>query len=151
MLSRLRFAKRLIRDLPNYGKLAYCLLRDDRVPARNKAIFGAALAIGLNPFINLPEAIPLVGELDSLAITLLALRIFIASCPPELVDEHRQLLVEERSSFDNDLRTGEGAAVSLMRRLRRTPEPHQVDVIELPRNTPPATPPSPSGKQDVSA
>ncbi len=119
MLSRVRLVKRLFRDLPQYGKLAYCLVRDDRVPARNKAIFGAALVIGLNPFINLPEVIPVVGELDALAITLLALRLFISSCPAVYVEEHKQLLVEQRSRFDEDLRSGEGTASRLFERLRR--------------------------------
>ncbi|MFN2451591.1 MAG: YkvA family protein [Candidatus Dormibacteria bacterium] len=119
MLSRIRFAKRLVRDLPQYGKLAYCLVRDDRVPARNKAVLGAALMVGLNPFINFPEFIPVVGELDVLAITLLALRLFIASCPAPYVEEHKQLLVEQRSRFDEDLRGGESTATRFFDRLRR--------------------------------
>ncbi|GAC1339118.1 MAG: hypothetical protein NVSMB29_05940 [Candidatus Dormibacteria bacterium] len=130
MLSRVRFVKRLFRDLPQYGKLAYCLVRDDRVPARNKAFFGAALAIGLNPFINFPEVIPVVGELDALAITLLALRLFIASCPAPYVEEHKQLLVEQRSRFDEDLRSGEATATRLFDRLRRR-EPERPTVVEV--------------------
>ena len=140
MLSRGRFVKRLVRDLPQYGKLAYCLVRDDRVPARNKAVFGAALMVGLNPFINLPEVIPVVGELDALAITLLSLRLFIASCPGPYVEEHKQLLVEQRSRFDEDLRSGESTATRLFDRLRRDPpggagstRPTVVDVALPPR------------------
>ena len=140
MLSRIRFVKRLFRDLPHYGKLAYCLVRDKRVPARNKAIFGAALAVGLNPFINVPEMIPVVGELDALAITLLSLRLFIASCPAPYVEEHKQLLVEQRSRFDVDLRTGESTASRLFDRLRRH-EPQPAIMVEIP-------PPQPAAAED---
>ena len=126
MLGKLRFAKRIFRDLPQYSKLAYCLLRDERVSSIHKAAFGAALAVGLNPFVNLPELIPVVGELDALAITLLALRIFIATAPDHVVEEHRQLLLEERSVFDHDLRSGEGRLVqftdTLTRRFRHDPD-----------------------------
>ena len=44
ILSR---AKELLVDVPRHGKLAYCLLRDPRVPAAPKAVLlGALLLIG---------------------------------------------------------------------------------------------------------
>ena len=45
MMSRLRSAKRLLVDLPRQLRLAYCLMRDHRVPRYTKAAFGAALAL----------------------------------------------------------------------------------------------------------
>ena len=148
MLGKLRFAKRLFRDLPLYSKLAYCLLRDDRVSAAHKAAFGATLAVGLNPFINLPEFIPVVGELDALAVSLLALRVFIATAPGYVVDEHRQLLIEERSVFDRDLRSGEGRLVqftdTLSRRFRPEPDGYK-ETIEVQAN------PAPTNEKDVNA
>ena len=41
-MSRLRSAKRLLVDLPRQLRLAYCLMRDHRVPRYTKAAFGAA-------------------------------------------------------------------------------------------------------------
>src|SRR2546425_8522412 len=110
MMSRLRSAKRLLVDLPRQLRLAYCLMRDHRVPRYTKAAFGAALALIALPVVDLPEAIPVVGELDVIALSLLAVRLFIAACPRYIVEEQEQLILERRSHFDVDLRKGERLA-----------------------------------------
>jgi len=119
MLRRLRFAKALVRDLPGQLRLAYCLMFDARVPTRNKAAFSAALAAILNPAIDLPALIPFVGELDVLALTLLSLKFFIAACPHHVVVDQQQLIIEQRSRFDDDLRSGESIARALAGRFRQ--------------------------------
>jgi hypothetical protein len=72
--------------------------------------------------IDLPEMIPVVGELDVLALSLLALRLFIAACPRYVVEEQERLIVERRSRFDEDVRRGERIAVMLYRRFRHEDE-----------------------------
>lgn len=117
MLSRLRFLKRLAVDLPRQVRLAYCLMRDARVPLRTKVAFGAGIAVIVTPFVDLPAAIPVVGELDMLALSLLALRLFIAACPDHVVVDVQQQILEGRSLFDNDLRNGERIATAISRRF----------------------------------
>ena len=78
MLHRLRWIKQLIRDLPQQLELAYCLVRDPRVPLGPKVGVVGVLGLVVAPVIDLPEEVPLVGELDVLALTLLSLRVFIA-------------------------------------------------------------------------
>jgi len=124
MISRLRSLKRLVVDLPRQLRLAYCLMRDPRVPAYTKALFAGALAIVATPVIDIPMAIPVVGELDAIALTLLALRFFIAACPRYVVAEQEQLILEQRSRFDEDVRNGERIAIMLYRRFR-----HDDDVV----------------------
>ncbi|HZB97602.1 MAG TPA: hypothetical protein VE219_03285 [Candidatus Sulfotelmatobacter sp.] len=114
MIRRVRFFKRLLADLPRQLRLAYCLLRDPRVPVRNKTIFAVAMGAILTPFIDLPEVVPFVGELDVLALTLLALKVFISSCPDEVVKENEQLIIEQRSPFDEVVHKGEGLVTQLM-------------------------------------
>jgi len=118
MLHRLRWIKQLVRDLPQQLQLAYCLVRDPRVPVGVKAGVVGVLGLVVTPVIDLPEEIPLVGELDVLALTLLTLRVFIALCPAELVAEQERLIAERRSRFDDDVRAGERLALLLWRRLR---------------------------------
>lgn len=126
MIRRLRFVKRLVRDLPRQLRLAYCLLRDPRVPAVSKAGFGVGLGLVFSPFIDLPAGIPVIGELDVLALTLLALKVFIATCPADLVAEHEVLILEQRSRFDDDVRAGERIARAIAQRWRSEPsEPVQ--------------------------
>ena len=120
MLNRLRFLKRLAVDLPRQARLAYCLMRDSRVPLRTKLAFGAGIGVIVTPFVDLPAAIPVVGELDMLALSLLALRLFIAACPDDVVADVEQQILEGRSVFDEDLRNGERIATMVARRFEHT-------------------------------
>jgi uncharacterized membrane protein YkvA (DUF1232 family) len=124
MMSRVRFAKRLFVDLPKQLRLAYCLMRDPRVPAYTKAAFASGLALIALPVVNLPESIPFIGELDVVALTVIASRLFIAAAPTYVVEEQERLITERRSRFDEDVRNGEKIAVFLYRRFR-----HQDDEV----------------------
>jgi uncharacterized membrane protein YkvA (DUF1232 family) len=121
MLDRLRWFKRLVRDLPQQLRLAYCLLRDPRVPIAPRAAVVTAFGLILTPVVDLPAALPLVGELDVLALTLLTLRVFIALCPSEVVAEQEDLIREGRSRFDDDVRAGKRWALLIQSRLRALP------------------------------
>jgi len=118
MFNRLRFVKRLFKDLPQQLRLAYCLFRDARVPVTTKAAVAGALGVIVTPFIDLPSMIPFIGELDMLALSLLAMKLFIAACPPEIVAQQEQLIIEQRSRFDEDVRNGERLATMLWERFR---------------------------------
>lgn len=117
MLGRARFLKRLLLDLPRNLKLAYCLWLDPRVPVRNKAAMGAALGLIVTPYINLPAWIPVVGEMDILALGLLASRLFIGAAPDAVVAEHEAAIRRRESRFDRDVEAGRRVAVALSRRL----------------------------------
>jgi uncharacterized membrane protein YkvA (DUF1232 family) len=103
MPSILSRAKTVLLDVPGRGKLAYCLLRDERVPATPKAVLLAALGVIVSP-IDLPAWIPVVGELDMVALGLLAVETFIEACPAELRREHEMLLKSKQSIWDRDVR-----------------------------------------------
>lgn len=119
MIDRLRWFKRLVRDLPQQLRLAYCLFRDPRVPIAAKAGVAAALGVVLVPVVELPAALPMVGDLDAVAVTLIALRLFVALCPAEVVAEQEQLIAERRSRFDTDVLAGERVAMAVWHRLHR--------------------------------
>ncbi|HEY7927998.1 MAG TPA: hypothetical protein VIG86_11355 [Candidatus Dormibacteraeota bacterium] len=117
MLSRLRFVKRLAIDLPRQARLAYCLMRHPRVSRRTKLAFGAAIGIIVTPFIDVPAALPVIGEIDMLALSLLAMRLFIVACPDDVVADVQQQILEGSSVFDEDLRSGERIATAIARRF----------------------------------
>ena len=106
ILSR---AKELLVDVPRHGKLAYCLLRDERVPAAPKAVLLGALLLIVSP-IDLPAWVPLMGELDMLALAVLAVSTFIEACPESIRREHEEALKAGESTFDRDLRETYSAA-----------------------------------------
>lgn len=102
-------AKELLVDLPRHGKLAYCLLRDDRVPTAPKAALLAALGLIVSP-LDLPAWIPVLGEFDMLALGILAVETFIEACPEDVRREHQAAIKAKESTFDRDWRDTIGAA-----------------------------------------
>jgi uncharacterized membrane protein YkvA (DUF1232 family) len=113
-------------EVPKNGKLAYCLLRDERVPRAPKLVLLAAIGVILSP-IDFPAWIPVLGELDVLALGILAVQTFIEACPEDVRREHEAALSAKDSIFDRDVRDtmaaarhGAGRAVSRIRaRLQR--------------------------------
>jgi uncharacterized membrane protein YkvA (DUF1232 family) len=100
VLSR---AKELLFDVPRHGKLAYCLLRDDRIPAAPKAALLAALGLIVSP-VDFPAWIPVIGEMDMLALGILAVETFIQACPEDIRREQEALLKAKESVWDRDVR-----------------------------------------------
>src|SRR5438128_5720054 len=106
LLSR---AMQVLTEIPKNGKLAYCLLRDERVPRAPKAVLLAALGVIVSP-IDFPAWIPVLGELDMLALGVLAVKTFIEACPEDIRREHEQALEAGESVFDHDFRDTVSAA-----------------------------------------
>ncbi len=106
VLSR---AKEVLIEVPRHGKLAYCLLRDPRVPAAPKAAVLGALALIVSP-IDFPAWVPVLGELDMLALAVLAVKTFIEACPEEVRLEHEQALQDGTSVYDRDVHDTVAAA-----------------------------------------
>lgn len=127
----------LLLDVPRSAKLAYCLVRDDRVPAAPKAALLATMGVIVSP-LDLPAWIPVIGELDVLALGVLAVKVFIEACPEELVQEHRTALRRGESLFDTDWQglTGSlrGRARALLRRAFESrperPQDHSQRALE---------------------
>src|SRR5437588_12933271 len=74
---------RLLRHLPSLVRTIFALLRDPRVALGRKALFLGALLFIISP-LDVPNAIPVLGELSDLMLALLACRWFLNSCPPEV-------------------------------------------------------------------
>jgi uncharacterized membrane protein YkvA (DUF1232 family) len=109
MPSLISQAKTVVLDVPKHGKLAYCLLRDDRVPKAPKVVLLGALGLIASP-LNFPKWIPVVGELDILALGILAVETFIAACPMDIRREHEAALKAKQSVWDRDVRDTVSAA-----------------------------------------
>ena len=114
-------AMQVLVEVPKHGKLAYCLLRDERVPRAPKVLLLGALALIVSP-IDLPGWVPLVGELDMLALAILAVQTFIEACPEDIRREHQAALDAQQSVFDRDvsdtLSVARAGARRMVRRVR---------------------------------
>jgi uncharacterized membrane protein YkvA (DUF1232 family) len=118
MLLSLRFLRRMARELPKYGKLTYCLYRDPRVPQKNKLALAAALALIMNPAVDIPLRFPIFGEMDAMALSVLAVRMFVDRAPKEVVAEHQERILLGTSVFDQDLRNGQAGLRARVAELR---------------------------------
>jgi uncharacterized membrane protein YkvA (DUF1232 family) len=82
--------------LPSFVRLYWRLLRDPRVSIWPKALLVAALGYVVLPFDLIPDAIPLLGEVDDVVILVAAARWFPQLCPPEVVREHAEAIDRRR-------------------------------------------------------
>ena len=117
MSGRFRGLRRLVVELPRTLELAYCLAHDPRVPLRNKVALGAGLGLIVTPFVDIPAWIPVIGELDVIALTLVATHLFIAAADASVVTEQEQLIAQRQSRFDTDVEAGRRLATTLSRRF----------------------------------
>src|SRR5207245_6493511 len=63
-----------------------------------------ALPIFLNPVVDVPLRLPIFGEMDAVALTVLAVRLFVEKAPKDVVAEHQEQIALGTSLFDQDLR-----------------------------------------------
>jgi uncharacterized membrane protein YkvA (DUF1232 family) len=85
-----------MRSLYQQLKLAVRLLREPRVPAPLKAIPGLALVYTLSPVDFIPDILPVIGQLDDLAVLAFTLQLFIRMCPNAVQTFHRDAIAEGR-------------------------------------------------------
>lgn len=70
--------------------LVWKLMFDGRVPATTKLLLPLmAFAYTIFPIDLIPDLAPVVGQLDDLAVILIAMRLFVMLAPPDVVAEHR--------------------------------------------------------------
>lgn len=81
-----------IKELVRQLRLAWRLFKDPRVPWLLKLIPPAALVYILAPVDILPDPGLGLGQLDDVAILLLALKLFIELAPADVVREHLRAL-----------------------------------------------------------
>jgi uncharacterized membrane protein YkvA (DUF1232 family) len=97
----------LVRKLPLYVRLVWALLRDTRVPVARKGLLVLLAGYLVNPFDIIPDFIPILGQLDDIAVTLLVLDLFIRSAPKEVVDEHLARISRNEDDLRRDLAQAE--------------------------------------------
>lgn len=96
------FAFRTFKTLFRNGRLALRLARDQRVPLYAKAALALTLLYVFTPIDIVPDWLPVVGQLDDLALLAGGLALFIRLCPPPVVAEHEAALGYRPRSSDGD-------------------------------------------------
>ena len=115
-----------VRKLPTYARLIWGLARDPRVPLSQKAVLGGIAAYLAFPIDIIPDFIPVVGQMDDLAVLMLGLDWFIRNAPPDVVEEHMARIASHDDTLARDLGSVggllQGRASELRDRLERMRE-----------------------------
>ncbi|MFL5577370.1 MAG: YkvA family protein [Gemmatimonadaceae bacterium] len=77
-----------IRQIPNYLKLLFGLMRDPRVSMLDKLLVGGAIAYIISPIDLIPDFIPFLGEVDDVFLLLTALQRLISHAGRLVVLDH---------------------------------------------------------------
>ncbi|HEX2094879.1 MAG TPA: YkvA family protein [Longimicrobiaceae bacterium] len=80
--------KQLIRDLPNFVKLLYRLVRDPRVSRLDKALLLATVAYILSPVDILLDVIPFFGQVDDVYLLALTLDRLLNNAGMDVLLDH---------------------------------------------------------------
>ncbi len=94
-----------MRRLPAYLQLAWRLLREPLLSRAGKVAVGGAAAYLVSPVDLVPGIIPVLGQLDDLAVALAALRFALASLDPRKRREHLDAVGLTDQDLNEDLRT----------------------------------------------
>lgn len=86
--TRRRTVLGAIREIPNYLKLAWGLLRDGRVSKADKLLVAGAVLYVLNPIDFIPDIVPFMGQVDDVFLIVLAVQRMISRAGREVVEDH---------------------------------------------------------------
>jgi uncharacterized membrane protein YkvA (DUF1232 family) len=84
----------LVRELIQQAKLAYNLMLDARIHPVTKLIPLAAIGYLFLPTDLAPDFVPLLGQVDDIAVVLFGFRLFFEFSPAAVVQEHLKRLAE---------------------------------------------------------
>ncbi len=79
----------LVRGFVGQARLSWRLFRDPRVPVFTKSIPVLTIVYLLSPVNWLIEWIPVLGQMEDIAVLGLGMTLFIRLAPQEVVDEYR--------------------------------------------------------------
>jgi uncharacterized membrane protein YkvA (DUF1232 family) len=109
-----------LRRLPAYLKLAWRLARDPLLSRARRAAVVAAAGYLASPIDLVPGVIPVVGQLDDIAVALGALKFALAGLDGDRRREHLSAVGLEDGDLSEDLRTVGATTAWLVRAGART-------------------------------
>jgi uncharacterized membrane protein YkvA (DUF1232 family) len=104
-----------LRHGPAYGRLAWRLVRDPLLSKARRAALVAAFGYVASPIDAIPSVVPVLGQLDDLAVALAALRLALDGLTPSRRRAHLEAVGLDDATLADDARTV-GAATAWMAR-----------------------------------
>jgi uncharacterized membrane protein YkvA (DUF1232 family) len=98
----------IVAEIVRNARLVWRLLRDPRVPLPTKLILPTVVGLYLlSPIDAMPDVLPILGQIDDIAVLLAGAAIFIEMCPRDIVAEHRARLEREAAGGRTGVSDGE--------------------------------------------
>ena len=110
------------KQIPTYARLIWALARDPRVPIGQKAVLGGIAAYLAFPIDIIPDFIPVIGQMDDLAVLILGLDWFIRNAPADVVEEHMAKIAAHHDTLTEDLDKAGGLLQGRASEVRATLE-----------------------------
>jgi len=88
---------------PLYARLMWALVLDDRIPTSRKAILAGALGYVFLGRDLIPDAIPIIGGLDDLAVVAIATDVFLDGVDQVVLHEKLEELGIPRAAYEEDV------------------------------------------------
>jgi uncharacterized membrane protein YkvA (DUF1232 family) len=101
----------LVKRMPRYAKLAWSLARDPSLSRARRAAVMAGAAYVVSPIDLVPGFIPVAGQLDDVAVAIVAIRLALNGMPPAARAERLRKAGLTQRDLDADLRTTGSTAV----------------------------------------
>ena len=110
----------MIRRLPAYLRLSWRLAKEPLLSRARKAAVAAAAGYLASPIDLVPGLIPVLGQLDDVAVALAAIRFALAGLSPERRREHLDAVGLTDGDLTEDLRTVGATSAWILRASART-------------------------------
>ena len=110
----------MLRRLPAYLRLSWRLAREPLLSRSRRAVIAVAAGYLASPIDLVPGVIPVVGQLDDLAVALAAIRFALAGLSPERRRVHLDAVGLADEDIATDLRTVGATSAWIVRATGRT-------------------------------
>lgn len=107
----------VIQRVPRYAKLTWLLLKDPRLTHKQRTALTAAVGYSISPIDAIPGIIPVIGQLDDLAIMLFTILWVLRSMPAEQAETYLSQSGLSVRILDDDLSMVKRSGVRILKRL----------------------------------
>ncbi|MDI6828094.1 MAG: DUF1232 domain-containing protein [Armatimonadota bacterium] len=109
----------VVTRLPKYAKLVWLLLKDPEISGRQRAALMAAIGYSVSPVDAIPGVIPVIGQLDDLAIVLFTVSWIIRSMPAEKASRYLAQADLSVRDIEDDLHIVQRSSIRIMKRIAK--------------------------------
>jgi len=108
---------RVVPRLPKYAKLVWLLLKDPCLPAKQRTALIAAVGYSVSPIDAIPGIIPVIGQLDDLAVVLFTVRWILGSMQTDRAGEYLSKSGLSAEILEEDFRLVKRSGARILKRM----------------------------------